>query len=153
GKYIWEALDALDASAAEWLALGWEELVDDIMPEELILDQLPKRFSAGQKHFEIEYRPIGGLDAKAERYLLVVSDVTDLVAQQKLELEQQEQLVAFQHFVNDRSGFLEFVAECERLIEQLEESSSTPGEAFRAVHTLKGNCGLFGVRSVSGACH
>lgn len=153
GTPIWEAIRPLDSAAAEWLALGWEELIEGIMPQDLILDQLPKRFSSATQHFEIEYRPIDDQRGRTDRYLLVFSDVSDSIAHQRREQQQQEQLVAFQHFVNDRAGFLEFVAECERLLEHLSDHWNTPEEAFRAVHTLKGNCGLFGVGSVAAACH
>lgn len=153
GTLIWDAIRPHDATAADWLALGWEELIDDVMPQELVLDQLPKRFSTTSQHFEVEYRPIQGETGHTERFLLVFSDITNAVAHERREQEQQEQLVAFQHFVSDRAGFLEFVAECDRIFEHLAACWNTPGEAFRAVHTLKGNCGLFGVRSVASACH
>ncbi len=54
----------------------------------------------------------------------------------------------------DRSGLFEFLAESSRLAE---EAVNTPpsdrARLFRIVHTLKGNCSLFGVGSVARTCH
>jgi two-component system chemotaxis sensor kinase CheA len=57
--------------------------------------------------------------------------------------------------MRDRAGFLEFFAEARSLVEALSASPLTLGDAeqLRAVHTLKGNCALFGVSALAARCH
>jgi hypothetical protein len=41
GQRLWEAIAPYDPTAAAWLDLCWASLLEDVMPRELALDQLP----------------------------------------------------------------------------------------------------------------
>jgi two-component system chemotaxis sensor kinase CheA len=134
--------------------MGWDQLRDAFMPPEVIVDQLPRALVHQGRHYQIGYRPIGD-GATLEKVLLVISDVTQSLEQSRREADQKEQLALFQRFMRDRAGFLEFFGEAERLI----QAATTPELAddwatvLRAIHTLKGNCALFGAAAVASACH
>lgn len=153
GEVLWTVLGQINPKAANWMQMGWDGLRDGDLPPEVVLDQLPRKLTLGERHFELEYRPIFD-DGKLEKVLFVVSDVTQVVLRERRAADQQEQLLIFQHVMRDRPGFGEFFAEAERLIERvLSDEALETAEVMRAVHTLKGNCALYGIQSVAGVCH
>src|SRR4051812_45143003 len=57
GQRLWEAIAPYDPTAAAWLDLCWASLLEDVMPRELALDQLPTKLTIGDRNYRIEYRP------------------------------------------------------------------------------------------------
>ncbi|MGC4069224.1 MAG: ATP-binding protein [Polyangiaceae bacterium] len=148
-EHVWEVFDE-DPVASSWLRLGWDQLRDAILPLEAILDQLPKRAVRRGRHFQIAYIPIeSGL--VLEKMLLVVSDVTAQLEQARREAEQQELGSVFRHIHRDRSGFLEFFSESQRLIANA-LGEDAPHVVMRALHTLKGNASVYGVVTLTSLC-
>jgi HPt (histidine-containing phosphotransfer) domain-containing protein len=153
GALFWDVVGEVDSKAGTWISMGWDQLRDVFLPIEVVLDQLPRALAFRGRHFSVSYRPVGN-EAQLEKVLLVVSDVTDAVERARREADQQEQLVIFQHLMRDRSAFMEFFAEAERLAEgALGDPRKDHASLIRDVHTLKGNAALFGVSSVSSVCH
>jgi len=153
GTLLWEVVGEVDSTAGSWIGMGWDQLRDVFLPAEVVLDQLPRALAFRGRHFSLSYRPVG-TEGELEKVLLVVSDVTDAVERARREADQQEQLVIFQHLMRDRSGFMEFFAEAERLAEgALDDRRKDQAALVRDVHTLKGNAALFGVSSLSSVCH
>lgn len=143
----------VNAAAGSWIELGWESLRDGMMPAEFVLEQLPRQFSTQDKHYELDYRPIGDPD-RPEKVLVVISDVSERVQNSEREKLQREQLSIFQHVMRDRVGFIEFFREGQRLTDYaLHESEGDRSSLVRAIHTLKGNSGLYGASSLAHACH
>lgn len=133
------------------LDMGLTELRDGIMPVELLLYQLPSRFSAGERTFEATYTPIGNPEAP-ERLLVIVSDVTAAVARERAEREQKELITLFQRIANDRSGVEEFLMEAAHLVGALRDEQD-PVVQQRLVHTLKGNCAMYGLEAYAELAH
>jgi two-component system chemotaxis sensor kinase CheA len=153
GMHIWDLFKKGDPEAAAWMTVGWDQLRSGILPIGLALDQLPRALTVEGSHYEIGYRPIGD-EPNLEKILLVVSDVTDLVERERREAVQQEHLIIFQHVMRDGPEFDEFFTESERLVEStLQGRSADKSSLIRALHTLKGNCGMYGVTSVASVCH
>lgn len=135
------------------LELAWEALADGFLPTDLALEQLPHHFEIEGRHFAFEYKPKFE-DERLENVLLVVSDVTSEVERVKAETAQQEQMRIFQRVTQDRFGFVEFFNEAEHLARAiLAPPHSCREELLRDIHTLKGNCGIFGVETVASVCH
>jgi HPt (histidine-containing phosphotransfer) domain-containing protein len=146
---VWEIF-AEDPAASSWLRLGWDQLRDGILPLEAILDQLPRQAVCRSRHYQIAYIPIeAGLTL--EKMLLVVSDVTTQLEQARREAEQQELGTVFRHIHRDRSGFLEFFSESQRLVDTA-LAEEAPQAAMRALHTLKGNASVYGVVTLTALC-
>ncbi|HEX5660886.1 MAG TPA: ATP-binding protein [Polyangiales bacterium] len=135
----------------EQLELGLSELRDGIMPVELLLYQLPARFSANERTFEATYSPIGNPEAP-DRLLVILSDVTAAVARERAEQEQRELIALFQRIANDRTGVEEFLVEAAHLVGALRDEQD-PVVQQRLVHTLKGNCAMYGLSSYAELAH
>jgi two-component system, chemotaxis family, sensor kinase CheA len=129
------------------LALGLGELRDDVMPVALILDQLPRRLELAPRIYDVAYTPIRreGL-AAIDQLLVVISDVTEQVARELADREQGEMVGIFQRISVDRSGVEEFLLEAGGLVTQLRDEQD-PVVQKRIVHTLKGNCAIYGLSS------
>src|SRR5690242_18989786 len=60
----------------------------------------------------------------------------------------------FHHILSDRLALEEFFHEASTLVDAVVASNgSDHGLVMRHVHTLKGNCALFGIESVASFCH
>jgi len=154
GRELWSVLQGIDPRAAQWIELGFGELEEGVMPAAVVLGQLPQRIYHEGKCFQFEYRPISSDGGQLERVLLVVSNVTELVESSQREVDQREQLVVFQHLLHDRPGLLEFLSESSRLVgDVLHATNEDRAAMFRAVHTLKGSCALYGLGSIAAVCH
>jgi two-component system chemotaxis sensor kinase CheA len=151
GSFV-EYIASSDSEAARWFAAGWSAIVDDLLPIEVTLDQLPKRVALSGRNFEIEYRPILAAGGKLDRVLLVLSDVTAVLERERAEAGEREATRLFTRLVADRAGFLEFFAEAESLVESI-RSAQNATDLVRPLHTLKGNAGIFGIDSVARLCH
>jgi two-component system, chemotaxis family, sensor kinase CheA len=144
-------LTPLSPSYASWFEMGLDQLRDDALPAELVLDQLPKRFSAGERTFDVAYTPIEGAQSSAQ-LLVIVSDVTDALARERAEQEQRELVSLFQRISVDRQGVEEFLTEAAGLVATLRTEQS-PTVQQRLVHTLKGNCAIYGFDSYAALAH
>jgi HPt (histidine-containing phosphotransfer) domain-containing protein len=136
---------------ATWLELGLESVRDGFLPPELCFAQLPRRFTAGASTYDVAYSPIQSGDA-VERILVIVSDVTEHITRERAEREQREIVTLFQRITADRAGFDEFLDEANALVASL----AAPGDPVverRTIHTLKGNCGIYGLDSYAALCH
>ena len=52
---IWEVFARVDARAAPWVELGWPDIFADVMPVELVLEQLPSRLEGGGRVLGVTY--------------------------------------------------------------------------------------------------
>ncbi|MEO7332234.1 MAG: ATP-binding protein [Minicystis sp.] len=133
-------------SAGDALRCGFEQVAEGILPPEVSLDQMPKRVVAGGRVLDIDYIVIGEGD-ELDKVLVVISDVTRDVLRSKVEAEQRELLGVVQRILADKAGFLEFVSESEAQMKTLAEGGD-PVVQKRALHTLKGNAGVFELHSL-----
>jgi signal transduction histidine kinase len=139
--------------AAEWLTLGLESLVEDVLPRELVLSQFPQRLTCGQRTLSLAYIGISSSGVGAfNRLLVVMTDITDELARERMEHDNQELIQIFTRASTDRAGTESFFAEAEQLVQKLVTGQS-PQIEKRLVHTLKGNCAMFGIDSVAQLCH
>ncbi len=153
GVTLPEYLGAGNPTLALELGLGLEELRSDVMPMDLILDQMPHGLLLADQHLRLCYRPILE-EGRLSRLLVVVSDVTSEIEHGRASALQQETVRIFQACQRDRAGFLDFFVNAREIVESLASFVGQAGdEVARAVHTLKGNCALFGVLSMSSLCH
>lgn len=138
------------------MQFAWGQAVAGFLPLDLAIDQLPMRFMRNERFFQVAYKPIqSAKDVENdgfEKMLIVVSDVTAKVTQEKLEAEAREKMKIFQVVLHDKHGFLEFVSETGSLVSRL---TARPGlvELKRIVHTVKGNSALYGLQSIAEYCH
>ena len=150
---LWDYLVPNDPPTAQMLELNWQQLGEDVIPIELCLDQMPKRINRAGRTFDIEYTPV--LDGeKLDKVLVVIADVTDHIEALRTEAAQREILAVFERIVRDRAGFADFLAETQRLVARVTGNARPDvDELKRALHTLKGNAGVYGLASIADVCH
>lgn len=144
-------LSRADHRAGCSLQLGLDAIVDDFLPLELLLDQLPRRAVAHGRSLQLEYQHIGGSGAAA-KVLVVISDATATLLHERAEAEQRDLVRLFVKLRNDASGVANFIDEGSRMVAQLDNATDLKA-TLRAVHTLKGNAAIFGQDVIAAACH
>ena len=148
-----EHFERFSSHLAMMFEMGWESLLDDMLPWEMCLDQMPQEMVVDGRYYRFEYRGITNKDDALQGVLLVVSDVTTEVEQAKRDAVQREMIHIFTRMAEDRSGVVEFVGEAKKLIELTRHGNLPVPEMMRTVHTIKGNCSIFGISSVAAAAH
>ena len=148
-KFI-DYIGKVDAMYAASFGMGYEALIDDFLPRELCLEQMPARLRHEGREFRCSYFAItkgdqlGGL-------LIVINDVTAELLHARQEAERKEILAMFEALTKDRMGFLSCMDEANELFGQI-HTADVPLQK-RILHTLKGNAGLMGFSIVSSLCH
>lgn len=133
------------------LELNLMQLSEGCLPDELIIDQLPRRLAVGAMVFDIDYTPVAS-GAAIEQLLVIVSDVTEQLAHERAEREQRELIAIFQRILVDRASVVEFLKEGGRLVHGL-ETEADPLVQRQLVHTLKGISGMYGLSSLAHLAH
>lgn len=136
------------------MRLSWEALNEELLPVEVLLDQLPNSFARDGRHFQLRYRTIPGASGSFESVLVVIHDATEAVERDRAERRQREMLVIFRQLMTDAAGWSEFFESGSRMIQRL--SSSDPldqATTRRLVHTLKGNCAVMQIESMAQLMH
>jgi two-component system chemotaxis sensor kinase CheA len=148
---ISEYLAAHAPAFADSLALGLSQMADGLLPFELTLDQMPRRFTAGGRTFDVLYTPVGA-GVPADTLLVIFNDVTEHMARERAEREQTDLIAIFQRILIDRTGVEEFLAEATKLVTGL-ETEGDPVVQRRLVHTLKGNSAMYGLGTLADLAH
>jgi signal transduction histidine kinase/HAMP domain-containing protein len=145
-----EYIGRYDAMYATSFGMGYEALIDDFLPRELCIEQMPARLRHDSREFRCSYFAITKGD-QFDGLLIVINDVTTELLHARQEAERKEILAMFESFTKDRTGFLSFMDEANELFGQI-PTGDVPLQK-RLLHTLKGNAGLMGFSIVSGLCH
>jgi two-component system chemotaxis sensor kinase CheA len=152
GEKLAAWLGKADAAFGEWLELGLEGVRDGLLPQEVALGQLPRTLRDKDRSYAVSYQLIA--DPAAQKILVIVTDITERLRKEAAERYQAELLQLFQHIMRDKAGFIEFLAEAEDIIKTLQGGKHDSLEHVkRLVHTLKGNCAIFGMRRLAELCH
>ncbi|MGH1347588.1 MAG: ATP-binding protein [Nannocystales bacterium] len=154
-----EVLAGLDERTGTALEMGLEQVKMGILPLDVSLDQLPTAFEADGRYYEADYHPTGEIDESSDEspdnLLVVVSDATARVQQERSEERQKEVVGLFERFMNDRNSVLSFLGDGDSLIEQITAWREGDEDVLirRNLHTLKGNAGIMAVGSIARLCH
>lgn len=152
GASFQEYFEQLDRSFSETFAVGFEMLLEDVLPEALAISQLPSALRKGDRHFHLSYEPIKtGTDLTG--LLVVIDDVTEALLRARADAEQEEVLALCRHLTQQRSGLLGFFNEAEELTRVIGEAADSSPELRRSLHTLKGNAAMLGLSLLSSLCH
>ncbi len=150
---LFDALGSRSIDFAAQLALAWDQLVEEVLPMEVLLAQLPRTFSSDGSFFEVAILPIGTTDP-LERCLVVVTDVTSRVVRERAEQERRELFELFERFLADPDGVRDFFTEARSLVESIVGTKQDDVLATkRRIHTLKGTSSLFGLEVLAAVCH
>ncbi|MEO6771866.1 MAG: ATP-binding protein [Kofleriaceae bacterium] len=154
GQKLWEAIAPIDSYAASWLQLGWDSVREGVLPVELSFEQLPKKLVVVDRVYRIEYKP--SLDGDVVNHtFVVITDATADVARARAEAGERDLLRTIETLTKDRAGFAEFIRETDRLARRITAVADQPvsDELKRDLHTLKGNCSVYGLSAIAERCH
>ena len=148
-----EFIRRIDDRFGQMFELGIEGLQEDLMPRELSMDQLPKRLRSGDRVLAFSYvdlNPSGDFRG----VLVVVVDITEQIEHERQRAEQAQTMTVFTRLMHDRAGYGRFLRECEANIARIVNGTLGDDRVLlkRAVHTLKGNCGVMGLSVIATAC-
>ena len=130
--------------------MGYEALIEDLLPRELCIEQMPARLRREGREYRCSYFAI----VKGEQLdglLIVINDVTSELLHARQEAERKEILAMFEALTKDRNGFLGFIDEANEIFKHLHGGDLALQK--RGLHTLKGNAGLVGFGIVAQLCH
>lgn len=107
----------------------------------------------GDRSYRIEYKPTIVNDVVGNT-LVVITDKTAELARERAEASERDLLRMVERLTRDRAGLAEFVDDTDRLIHRLDRASDPISDVLRReLHTLKGNCGIFGLTQIAERCH
>jgi two-component system chemotaxis sensor kinase CheA len=152
---FWDNLSRRSVEAGDAFQIGWDALIDGYLPLDLCIEQLPKRMTIESRIYTLEYTPIV-TEGELSKLMLVISDVTSEIERERAEESQKEFLHIFKRVRDDKTAVAEFVQEADVLVQRLENAthSAIDMAAVRhTIHTLKGNCGVFGLGGIARVCH
>lgn len=142
-----------DGDAGAWFEVGFDELLEGLMPAEVVVAQLPRRLQLDERHLAFDYQVLLDEDGGVGGLFVVIDDVTLAMEAEVAEAWQHETTQVIVKIVADRGGFAEFFEEASDLVRALVHGTDDPALERRWLHTLKGNCAVFGLATVSTACH
>lgn len=146
---VWDLVDRLDGRAGAWLRVGFRDLFEDVLPFEVVADQLPKTLATPRGVFALEYQRIAGDD---DRVLLVLTDRSAEAERERAERRNRDLLRVLEQMMHDRFAFEDFLTEGNAIVDRV-AIGSDPLESARDVHTLKGNASLVGLTGIASLCH
>ena len=146
-------LARLSPDVAVMFELFWAQIEDELLPLEVLLDMLPGEMRGAGRCYRIAYKPELDAAGALVNLLVVISDVTDEIERERAEAQQTELSNLLARFSSDRAGFVQFVHEADALIATITAPGVARVEVMRGLHTLKGNCGLFGAQAIATHCH
>lgn len=153
GATLWDLLSPDSAALRAYFQLCWAEVVDENLPLELALDQMPARVSCSGRTYGLQYSPIEPWE-ECQRVLVIVTDTTEQLKHQRLHNEDRALFQLFARWLRDRGGVADFVASTRQQLSKMAALPPSSGsEAKLLLHTLKGNCSVLGLDSVAEACH
>lgn len=148
---VWTYLFRDAPALREGFEIGFEQVTDALLPFEAAVGCLPARFERTGRTYSIEYRPVHE-GAQVKSVLLVISDITAVLAAERGEREAREEQALLSGLLRDKQGFQLFLQDCRGLLRELQRASERE-PLLRALHTLKGNTAMYGVSSVAKLCH
>jgi HPt (histidine-containing phosphotransfer) domain-containing protein/uncharacterized membrane-anchored protein YhcB (DUF1043 family) len=143
--------DAVESSEALTFEVGFSQLAEDCLPFEVSAAQMPQQLERAGRTYALEFRPVHEAEQLAA-VLIVVRDVTEQIAALHAEKRAREDQKLIGNLLRDKVGFMRMVSECEALIAQV-VGTRDPLSLRHALHTIKGNCAIYGFLQVSETAH
>lgn len=147
-----------NADFADQFDVAWDQLQDEILPPSMSIQLLPRSFAYDGREFAVCYLLLSEDEKGPEVWsgvLLVIADVTERIALEKVHEEQQEFARAVQGIANDTAEYQDFMREVGRLVKVVAtvDFEDDPLVVKRALHTIKGNSRARQLTSVADLCH
>jgi two-component system chemotaxis sensor kinase CheA len=151
---FWDFVARIDARFGAQFRLGFECILEDFLPREVSIAQLPRRIVTPRRQLEVTYSPLTDADQFCG-LLIVVNDISEKLARERNEREQAEVVAAFQRIIADKESYLAFFAEAKSQVRLIVGGTLECDQKRlrRIIHSLKGNSSLMGMMVIAGICH
>jgi two-component system, chemotaxis family, sensor kinase CheA len=106
GMALADYLGTHDRVVGDAFAEAWQHVADGAVAVDFALSRLPTRMSLGERSMEISCQPIVDSEG-ADRFVIVISDITARVERERLEKEQKETAMLVNHMIGDNSAFID----------------------------------------------
>lgn len=131
-----------------------EQVFEDLMPEELNVDQIPKRVNLlSGKVVKLEASVIRDTEGRLSEILFTLTDITDL---DKTERENHKNLSVIQ-VLQHMDVFQQFVTKSREYLSEARKSIASDKNNVRTLkmilHTLKGNFSAFEIQHIASLVH
>jgi signal transduction histidine kinase len=145
GRPIVELLKS-DPRGRDDLALNLQQLFEDFLPEELLVEQIPKRLVLREgKTIGLEARAVRAADGTVCAALLSLSDASALVHAEQENAENRMLMTILSH----RDAYVSFLQDTWAELALARKACKADADvARRIVHTVKGNSSLFGMEKL-----
>jgi HPt (histidine-containing phosphotransfer) domain-containing protein/PAS domain-containing protein len=151
GALVWDYVLPLDPNLRDQFRVGYQQLAEDLLPLEVSVECVPRRFERAGHIYSLGFRQVLE-DGDYRGVLLIANDVTSEVAAEARGRDAHEQQMLLANLLKDKAGFRAFVRDGESLLADL-RTQPERDMTLRALHTLKGNTGVYGMESVARLCH
>jgi two-component system chemotaxis sensor kinase CheA len=141
---------AADPGFAVSFTAAYDQLIDDFLPRDLCLDQMPRRLTQGARELRCNYVPLTEGD-QIQGLLVVIEDITTELEQQRGEADRKEMFALFESLTRDRLGLLGFFDEGNEILRAIPDADNETQK--RLLHTLKGNAAMLGFDVLATICH
>jgi two-component system chemotaxis sensor kinase CheA len=149
GRELVEIL-GLPERAANHFRACFQQVFDDIMPEEVSLDQIPARVTIDARTYSLQGSVIRGDQGEVGGVLFTMLDITGLVAAER----QAELHRATVQVLRYRASFEAFVRDLDAALRDLSRTAASSQAAIRfALHTAKGAFGQFMLADLASRIH
>lgn len=151
GANLCDLLGISSAKARAHFELSFDQIYEDIMPEEMLTEQLPNRFEQPNgKVLRTEARIIRDAAHQVEALLLTISDITQLESAQR-ESQQNRVLISL---LQQKEAFSTFLQDTNTLLQNARNAlKSDEVLVRRVVHTIKGNTAIYGIEDIAQLIH
>jgi|GEM_PF-808364 len=151
---FWEYIGRLARGFDLEFRLAWDQLIEDVLPMEVSLDQLPRQFGVQQRTYNLRYIPFVR-DGQLDGMLVIIADISDRLAKEREDAEQSELMQGFKRLMLDRSGFTAFLKDSSEAVHAICGRTLDGDRSLlkRTLHTLKGNAAFMGLVVVARICH
>lgn len=129
--------------------LNYQQLLEGVLPAELVLSQLPSLVVRGDRVFEIE---VTQLETAPQQCLVRLVDITDQMDERRRAESDHEFRKVIESLMANIEASRAFFAETRWLLDQIREGDERTKLA-RDLHTLKGNLGCFGFDDLASDVH
>lgn len=153
GVSVVDYLGSFDSKAAAWFELSFSAVRQGVLPHDVSLDQLPTHLNRDGTYLKLSYVPICGDDGELVNILVVASDMTETLKVARAQQQERDFVELTRRLLRDRAGLEQFIEEVNQMLGRLCQPGIDPEEAMRLLHTIKGNCALFGAAEFSRGCH
>lgn len=148
GRSIGEVLGLNDREYGNYAA-GLDQLFEDLLPEDVLVDQVVTRFERGDRVLRVDPRIVRGEDGTPERLLLSISDTTSLEAAQR----RARTNAVLIEVLRGKDAFAGFIADVRTSLQDARDHAGEEAYVRRIVHTIKGNAATYGLEDIARAAH